>query len=82
MYCKYCKKNNHEIEKCPDIICKNCKNYGHPHWKCKSKNNISSNPIISNNLNNLIKKNLIEEDNNNYDINYYLQFIDKLWGDI
>lgn len=37
MYCKYCKKNTHEIDNCQDIICKICKQYGHPHWKCKSK---------------------------------------------
>lgn len=37
MVCKYCKSQNHFIDTCPDIICRLCKQYGHPHWKCKDK---------------------------------------------
>lgn len=35
--CKYCKETDHFIDKCPEIICKICKNKGHPHWRCSSK---------------------------------------------
>ena len=36
-FCKYCKKEDHTIDFCPDIICKGCKQYGHAHWKCDMK---------------------------------------------
>ena len=36
MLCKYCKKNTHLIDDCPEIICKKCRIVGHPFWKCKN----------------------------------------------
>jgi len=35
MICKYCYKRNHEIDKCPTIICKICNKVGHPKWQCE-----------------------------------------------
>ena len=39
MNCKYCHLKTHYIDKCPTIICKNCKDIGHPQWLCKDKKN-------------------------------------------
>ena len=40
MICKYCHENTHYIDVCPIIICKICKDIGHPQWLClKKKNN-------------------------------------------
>lgn len=36
MLCKYCKKDSHVIDDCPEIICKKCRIVGHPFWKCKN----------------------------------------------
>ena len=52
MVCKYCHLNTHLIDKCPTIICKNCKEIGHPQWLCKLKKN---NKPINNNF----EKNII-----------------------
>ncbi len=32
--CKYCKSESHRIDDCPDVVCLNCKQVGHPHWRC------------------------------------------------
>ena len=78
-YCKYCKKKNHNIDYCPEIICKLCKQYGHPHWKCKlKKKDISVTPIIKENTKENIKEN-IEEIRH---INYFLKYIDSPWETI
>jgi hypothetical protein len=37
MLCKYCHLKTHLIDKCPTIICKICKDIGHPQWLCKEK---------------------------------------------
>lgn len=37
IYCKYCKSNEHTIDKCPIITCKLCNEKGHADWKCKNK---------------------------------------------
>jgi len=34
MNCKYCHSKSHLIDKCPTIICKTCKEVGHPQWLC------------------------------------------------
>lgn len=48
MICKYCHENTHYIDVCPIIICKICKDIGHPQWLCiKKKNNKMSNNISS-----------------------------------
>jgi len=39
MSCKYCHLKNHYTDKCPTIICKICKDVGHPQWLCKQKKN-------------------------------------------
>ncbi len=64
--CKYCKKTTHTIDNCPDIMCKICKQSGHPHWRCrKEKENIVRENHISN------KKEESLED--------YLKYLDKEW---
>jgi hypothetical protein len=35
MNCKYCYQSDHTIENCKTIICKVCRDSGHPHWLCK-----------------------------------------------
>lgn len=35
MSCKYCYQTDHTIENCKTIICKLCRDSGHPHWLCK-----------------------------------------------
>ena len=39
MICKYCHLKTHYIDSCPTIICKICKDIGHPQWLCKIKKN-------------------------------------------
>ena len=81
MVCKYCHLNTHSIDKCPTIICKNCKEIGHPQWLCKLKKN---NKPINNNFekkyyfNDDLKKKPIIEKN----INYYLKLKDESWGNV
>jgi hypothetical protein len=36
--CKYCHLDGHLIDDCPTIICKNCREVGHPNWLCQKKN--------------------------------------------
>ena len=64
MICKYCHENTHYIDVCPIIICKICKDIGHPQWLCiKKKNN---NKLPNKNLND--NKSL--NDNSKKDLNY------------
>ncbi len=35
MSCKYCFQTDHTIETCKSILCKSCKEIGHPYWLCK-----------------------------------------------
>ena len=88
MNCKYCHLNTHYIDKCPTIICKICKEIGHPQWLCKEKKVIKSN---KNNMINLEKKYYFSEDikkNSSSDniiqknINYYLNMEKELWGNL
>ena len=48
MLCKYCKKTDHLIDDCQEIICKKCRIIGHPFWKCKNsqKDNKKVNKLI------------------------------------
>ena len=48
MNCKYCHINTHYIDTCNNIICKNCKDIGHPQWLCKQKKNTKQNNTINN----------------------------------
>jgi hypothetical protein len=88
MNCKYCHLKTHYIDKCPTIICKICKEIGHPQWLCKEKNNKSNK---KNNIINLekkyyfsdeIKKNSSSENIVQKNINYYLNMEKELWGDL
>jgi len=36
-YCQYCHSKDHNINNCPTIICRYCKQIGHPKWLCKNK---------------------------------------------
>jgi hypothetical protein len=86
MKCKYCHLTTHLIDKCPTILCKNCKEVGHPQWLCKkkktNKKNIEKN-IEKNNYSfndEIIKKknDIIIQKN----VDYYIKLNDKLWSDI
>jgi len=57
MVCKYCHLNGHLIDKCPTIICKNCKDVGHPQWLCKLKKNKKDGNSESNKPKNIKKTN-------------------------
>ena len=86
--CKYCHLDGHLIDNCPTIICKICKDIGHPQWLCtkkpKQKSNSSNNLLntlatnMTNNYNYSIEKNIIIPKN----LEYYTKLIDKDWGDI
>jgi hypothetical protein len=89
MICKYCHQKTHLIDKCPTILCKNCKEVGHPQWLCKQKKQVKVNNKINNNTiekkytfsDEIIKK----QDSENIvykNINYYLKLQDKKWGDL
>ena len=82
MNCKYCHLNTHYIDKCPTIICKICKDVGHPQWLCKDKK-ITKNTNIEKkyNFTDEIKKK--QSDNNlQKNINYYLKLSDTDWSDL
>jgi len=84
MNCKYCHLNTHYIDKCPTIICKNCKEIGHPQWLCKLKKN------NKNNINNFEKKYSFSDEikkkpSENFvekNIKYYLNMENMKWGDL
>ena len=89
MLCKYCHQKTHLIDKCPTILCKNCKEVGHPQWLCKQKNQVK---IINKMNNNTIEKKytfsdeIVKKQDNEpiiyKNINYYLKLSDKKWGDL
>lgn len=83
MNCKYCHLNTHFIDKCPTIICKNCKDVGHPQWLCKKNKNKSNNNVSKKyNLSEEIKKKSNQEFNNHKTISYYLKLSEKEWGEL
>ncbi len=61
-FCKYCKSQEHEIDNCKDILCRLCKKYGHPHWKCNLN---PRNPKF--NSNSEYKNNFRDRNKNNND---------------
>jgi len=68
MICKYCHENTHYIDVCPIIICKICKDIGHPQWLCiKKKNN---NKLPNNNLNKGFSDKNLNDNNSKKDLNY------------
>jgi hypothetical protein len=44
--CKYCFQTDHTIETCKTILCRTCKELGHPHWLCKGKDKKKSATIV------------------------------------
>ena len=92
MNCKYCHLNTHFIDNCPTIICKICKDIGHPQWLCNKKNynkNIDKRNKVENKIENKIEKKIenkiekkIENKILNKNINYYLLLEKQKWGDI
>ena len=87
MNCKYCHLNTHAIDKCPTIICKNCKDIGHPQWLCKEKKLFKN--VNNNKKNNLDKKytfsDEIKKSSENIvpkNINYYLKLQNQNWSDL
>jgi hypothetical protein len=90
MLCKYCHLKTHFIDKCPTIICKNCKEIGHPQWLCKDKknnknekNNINKNIIEKKyNFTDEIKKKVVIESNIQKNISYFLKIEKQNWGDL
>jgi len=82
MNCKYCHLKTHYIDKCPTIICKICKEVGHPQWLCNGKKNIKYN-----NKTNLEKKYYFPDEikkkvSSEKNISYYLNMTKELWGDL
>lgn len=91
MNCKYCHLKTHYIDKCPTIICKNCKDVGHPQWLCKDKKNNNNNINIKNNksisldkkynFSDEIKKksseNVLQKN-----INYYIKLSNEKWSNL
>jgi hypothetical protein len=71
MLCKYCHLNGHIIDKCPTIICKNCKDIGHPQWLCKlkkmnsNKNKKTNNSNQTNNINSIYTENGLKNNDTN-----------------
>lgn len=88
MSCKYCHLKTHLIDKCPTIICKNCKEVGHPQWLCKDKKNKST-PYIEKTTNLDKKYNFSDEiikkpsEVNIYkNINFYLKLQNEEWSNL
>ena len=86
MNCKYCHQSNHLIDKCPIIICKNCKDVGHPQWLCKDKKkktkNIGINIEKKYTFSDEIKKKDSILDSPKKNINYYLKLQNTEWKDL
>ena len=87
MNCKYCHLTTHNIDKCPTIICKNCKEIGHPQWLCKDKKIVKN--VINKTKNiNLDKKYTFSDELKKSpeitilkNINYYLKLQNQDWSD-
>ena len=76
MNCKYCHLKTHFIDKCPTIICKNCKDIGHPQWLCKDKKYLNNSNNSNNNNNNNNNNNKTKTKSINLDKKY--EFIDEI----
>lgn len=86
MNCKYCHLSTHYIDNCPTIICKNCKDVGHPQWLCKQKKNSKQNNVkFTENKYSMsedIKKKSSSDNIINKNINYYLKIEKEEWGNL
>lgn len=47
MVCKYCHDKTHYIDTCPVIICKICRDVGHPKWLCPKQSSATPNNSYS-----------------------------------
>lgn len=83
MICKYCHLKTHYIDKCPTIICKNCKDIGHPQWLCKQKK-VSKNQTIDKKycFSDELKKKPTIEIVIQKNVNYYLKIADQQWSEL
>lgn len=84
MVCKYCHLNTHFIDKCPTIICKKCKEIGHPQWLCKEKKE-NKNIIYEKkySFHDEIKKKTNDNENTiKKNISFYLKMENQNWGDL
>ena len=83
MICKYCHLKTHFIDKCPTIICKICKEIGHPQWLCKEKKNNKNNNFEKKyTFSDDIKKKKNNENIQQKTINNYLKIENEKWGDL
>ena len=84
MICKYCHLDTHIIDKCPTILCKNCKEVGHPQWLCKKKKINKNNKNLEFEKKNILVNEIKKQKNDIIikNINYYSKFENKLWSDI
>jgi hypothetical protein len=83
MICKYCHLKTHLIDKCPTIICKICKDIGHPQWLCKEKKNNKHNNLEKKyTFSDDIKKKPNIENIQQKTINTYLKIENEKWGDL
>jgi hypothetical protein len=82
MICKYCHLKTHLIDKCPTIICKICKEIGHPQWLCKEKKNKNNNYEKKYTFSDDIKKKPNIENIQQKTINTYLKMENEKWGDL
>jgi len=74
MNCKYCHLKTHNIDKCPTIICKICKDIGHPQWLCKEKRSNKSNA----NMNTVTNANMNTNTNIKTNIEKKYSFVDTI----
>ena len=86
MLCKYCHLTDHFIDSCPTIICKICKEVGHPQWLCITKKQQvkqKKNPSLEKKyqFSEDIKKKKVFENNSNKNIDYYVKLSNKQWSD-
>lgn len=71
MTCQYCHSKDHDINNCPVIICRYCKQVGHPKWLCKNRDKYKDKDK------NYKTKKFIEKN-----IEYYLKLKNYKWSDI
>lgn len=66
MVCKYCHEKSHYIDTCPVIICKICRDVGHPKWLCPKLSSGSNNGLKNSNNNYLPPNKTPSPSNNNF----------------
>ena len=91
MLCKYCHLKTHLIDKCPTIICKICRDIGHPQWLCTKKKEMNGKKHDDKNYK-LDKKYSFNDDLKKKDspglqvveknIEYYKKLKDEMWSNL